>query len=120
MLEISGINNKMSSTAEQLSAISREVDQDVRVAITSLQFQDLSTQLLSHIQGRVEAIEAMLGSLASISVSENGAIVDPADDSSQRLERFQQAIDEATETIRQLKHNPVTQEQMAAGDIELF
>ncbi|MEN6587954.1 MAG: methyl-accepting chemotaxis protein [Sulfuricella sp.] len=120
MLNISGINNKMSSTVEQLSAISREVDQDVRVAITSLQFQDMSTQLLSHIQGRVEAIEAMLGSLASISVSENGAIVDPADDSSQRLERFQQAIDEATETIRQLKHNPVTQEQMAAGDIELF
>jgi len=120
MLNISGINSKMSSTVEQLSAISLEVEQDVRVAVTSLQFQDLSTQLLSHIQGRVEAIEAMLGKLASISVSENGSIDDPSDDSSQRLNRFQQAIDEATETIKQLKHNPVTQEQMAAGDIELF
>jgi methyl-accepting chemotaxis protein len=105
---------------EELSAIANEVEGDVRVAVTSLQFQDLSTQLLSHIQGRVEAIEAMLNKVASISVDENGAVDDPADDSSRRLARFQNAIDEAADTIRQLKHNPVLQEHMAAGDIELF
>jgi methyl-accepting chemotaxis protein len=120
MGNISTINVKMAHTVEQLSAIANEVEGDVRVAVTSLQFQDLSTQLLSHIQGRVEAIETMLGKVASISVDENGAVDDPADDSSLRLARFQQAIDEAAETIRQLKHNPVTQEHMAAGDIDLF
>ncbi len=120
MENVSGINLKMSSTVEQLSAIANKVEGDVRVAVTSLQFQDLSTQLLSHIQGRVEAIEAMLGKVALISVDENGSVDDPADDSSLRLMRFQQAIDEAAETIRQLKHNPVSQEHMSAGDIDLF
>jgi methyl-accepting chemotaxis protein len=120
MENISSINHKMSSTVEQLSGIANEVEGDVRVAVTSLQFQDMSTQLLSHIHGRVEAIENVLDKLASISMEENGAVDDPADDSSRRLARFQQAIDEASETINQLKHNPVLQEHMAAGDIELF
>ncbi len=120
MQEISVINHKMSTTVDQLSTIANEVEQDVRIAVTSLQFQDLSTQLLAHIQGRVDAIECMLSSIATISMDENGAEPDPADDSSLRLNRFQQGIDEATEMIKQLKHNPVTQEQMAAGDIELF
>jgi methyl-accepting chemotaxis protein len=120
MGNISSINTKMSMTVEQLSAIANKVEADVRVAVTSLQFQDLSTQLLSHIQGRVEAIESMIGKVASISMDDNGAVDDPADDSSRRLARFQLAIDEATETIKQLQHNPVTQEHMAAGDIDLF
>ncbi|MFH1495224.1 MAG: methyl-accepting chemotaxis protein [Pseudomonadota bacterium] len=120
MENISSINHKMSSTVEKLSGIANEVEGDVRVAVTSLQFQDMSTQLLSHIHGRVEAIENVLDKLASISMEENGAVDDPADDSSRRLARFQQAIDEASETINQLKHNPVLQEHMAAGDIELF
>ncbi|MDO8893194.1 MAG: methyl-accepting chemotaxis protein [Sulfurimicrobium sp.] len=120
MGNISGINARMSQTVEQLSAIANEVEGDVRIAVTSLQFQDLSTQLLSHIQGRVEAIETMLDKVASITMEENGAVDDPADDSSLRLMRFQRAIDEAAETIRELKHNPVSQEHMAAGDVDLF
>lgn len=120
MENISNINDKMSLAVEQLSAIANEVESDVRVAVTSLQFQDLSTQLLSHIRGRIEAIETMLDKVASISVEENSAVEDPADDSSRRLARFQLAIDEAAETIREMKHNPVLQEHMAAGDIDLF
>lgn len=120
MQEISTINHKMSATVDQLSTIANEVEQDVRTAVTSLQFQDLSTQLLAHIQGRIEAIECMLSNIATISMDENGAEPDPAEDSSLRLNHFQQGIDKATEMIQQLKHNPVMQEQMAAGDIELF
>jgi len=120
MENVSSINTKMSQTVEQLSAIANEVETNVRVAVTSLQFQDLSTQLLNHIQGRVEVIETMLGKVASISMEENGAVDDPADYSSRRLACFPISIDEAAETIRKLKHNPVSQEHMAAGDIELF
>lgn len=120
MQNISGLNQQMEQTVSELSAIANEVEQDVRVAVTSLQFQDLSTQLLSHVQGRVDAIELMLSKIATIAMDENGRMDDPADDSSLRISRFQQALEEATETIKQLKHNPVTQEQMAAGDIELF
>ena len=37
-----------------------------------------------------------------------------------RLQRFHEAIDQASELIKQSKHNPVSQSQMESGDIELF
>ena len=37
-----------------------------------------------------------------------------------RLQRFHEAIDQASELIKQSRHNPVTQNQMESGDIELF
>ncbi|PWB58814.1 MAG: chemotaxis protein [Nitrosomonadales bacterium] len=120
MDNISAINDKMALTVDQLSEIANSVAEDVRVAVTSLQFQDMSTQLLSHIQSRVETIESMLGKIAMVSMDGNDKIDNPADDSRLRIQRFQQAIDEATETIQKMKHNPVSQEQVSAGDIELF
>lgn len=120
MNNISAINEKMASSADQLSSIANDVAEDVRVAVTSLQFQDMSTQLLSHIQSRVEIIESMLGKIAMLSIDDETGADNCVDDSRLRLVRFHQAIDDATESIQKMKHNPVSQEQVSAGGIELF
>lgn len=120
MSSVSDMNNRMTTTVEQLSAIANDVAEDVRVAVTSLQFQDMSNQLLSHIRTRVETIESMLQTMASVSMEEDTRIDNPADESRLRLQRFQLAIDEATDAIQKMKHNPVSQKQVSAGDIELF
>ena len=70
--------------------------------------------------GAREAIEAMLGKLASISVSENGSKTTRRTIPRSASSAFSRRSTRRHETIKQLKHNPVTQEQMAAGDIELF
>ena len=120
MGEIQELNNKMESTVGELSGIAGEVESNVRVAVTSLQFQDLATQLLSHINTRIGNMGAMVHGIAEIPITELNTGMDTRSECIQRLQRFHQAIDQASEVIRKSKHNPVSQSQMESGDIELF
>ncbi len=120
MGDLGDMNQRMSSTAENLSAIFVEVERDVGIAVTSLQFQDLSTQLLGHIEKRISSIETALAQLAAIPMDKLGHGSDARSDFSLRINRFAQAIDNATESIEQMQHNPVSQEHMSAGDVDLF
>lgn len=120
MSKIQVLNEKMSQTVDDLSGISNAIEQDVRVAVTSLQFQDLTTQLLAHIRNRIDALESTLAKMAIIPMEENGAEIKPREDCHRRLQHFTQAMNEAAELIKGMKHNPVAQEHMAAGDIDLF
>ena len=40
---------------DRVSALSRTLDEDIHGALTALQFQDLSAQLIQHVQDRLEA-----------------------------------------------------------------
>lgn len=120
MGNLSDMNQRMSSTAENLSAISVEVEHDVGIAVTSLQFQDLSTQLLGHIEKRIGMIETALSQLASIPLEQSGQGKDSRTDFARRISIFQQAIDSAVSSIESMQHNPVSQERMNAGDVDLF
>jgi methyl-accepting chemotaxis protein len=120
MLEtIQSINHNMLSTADQLSVIANQVENEVRVTVTSLQFQDLSNQLLGHVDKRIDILEDTMRSLSQISfgtgVGKNGL-----DGLHTNLTHFERAIEQATELIDKAKHNPVSQTSMGAGDIELF
>lgn len=120
MAKIQILNQKMSQTVEDLSGISGALEQDVRVAVTSLQFQDMTTQLLAHIRNRIDALESTLAKMAIIPMEENEVEVKAEEDCHRRLRHFNQAMNEAAELIKGMKHNPVAQEHMAAGDIDLF
>ena len=121
MLEtVKQINNNMSNTADELSGIAGQVEKEVHVAITSLQFQDLATQVLSHVNGRIDSMKSIMDSIACISLIETQHNADGLHDFNQHLNHFKQAIDEAAELIEKAKHNPVSQTNMGSGDIELF
>lgn len=120
MSEIQSINNRMSGTVNVLSEIAREVEADVRVAVTSLQFQDLASQLLNHINTRIANMGATIQSIAAIPVNNRVDNEDSRNECLLRLQRFQQAIEQASGLVQQSKHNPVAQNQMDSGDIELF
>ena len=89
-------------------------------SVTSLQFQDLASQLLSHINTRIGNMGAIIHSIAAIPINELGTDMDTRSECILRLQRFHQAIDQASELIKQSRHNPVSQSQMESGDIELF
>ena len=121
MLEtVKQINNNMTDTADKLSGIASQVEKDVHVAITSLQFQDLATQVLSHVNGRIDSMKSIMDSIACISLIETQHDADGLHDFNKHLNHFKQAIDEAAELIEKAKHNPVSQTHMGSGDIELF
>jgi len=120
MAEIQGVNDNMVSVVDKMSGIAGQVENDVRVAITSLQFQDMATQLVTHISNRVVALYTMIDNIAAIPMSEIAPEADARAECTARLQNFHQAIDQADELIRQAKHNPVTQQHMDSGEVELF
>ena len=120
MNEIREINDRMGSTVTDLSDIAGEVAGNVRMAVTSLQFQDLASQLLNHINTRIGNMGAIIHSIAGIPIDDATTGEDQRGECILRLQRFHEAIDQASELIKQSRHNPVTQNQMESGDIELF
>ena len=112
---LSAINAGGTQTVDELAQIACQVEHDVRIAVTSLQFQDLTSQLLAHIAQRIGALGEALEGVAAIRPAAGG---EPALHG--RLSALKRAIHEAAEHIAASSRSPVKQQQMAAGDIELF
>jgi len=120
MDNIQTLNEEMASAVSELTDISGQVEQNVNTAVTSLQFQDLTTQLLGHIERRISAMESVMGSIAAISLEEEDKTSDASLECRLRLQHFKEALTEAAKLVEQVKHNPVSQAEMSSGDIELF
>jgi methyl-accepting chemotaxis protein len=110
----------MEGTVTALSDIAGEVEGNVRIAVTSLQFQDLASQLLNHISSRIGNMGNIIHSIAGIPITDAISDQDTRSEYIHRLQRFHEAIDQASEVIKQSKHNPVSQNLMESGDVELF
>jgi len=110
--KIAAIDHLRTESMTEISRTSSEIDRDVREAVTSLQFQDLATQLIGHSHGRQDAMQKILEGLAS----EEQEFINRDD----RLDRWHAKLSEARATIEKTTHNPVKQVNVDSGDIELF
>ncbi|MBZ0091767.1 MAG: chemotaxis protein [Sulfuricellaceae bacterium] len=120
MQKIQNINADMNKAVNELSGISGEVSQCVNVAVTSLQFQDMTGQLLGHIDKRIDALENIMNKIAAIPIKASQASGGQDMTCYRRLRLLHEEIAEAVELIEQVRHNPVSQEEMSSGEIELF
>lgn len=111
-------NRRVETSADEISGISEQVGQEVRAAVTSLQFQDMANQILDHLAGRIAAMESVLAGLSDLSLA--GGAGGSDGDWDERLRHFKNWIEEASALIRNIRHNPVSQKSMAQGEIELF
>lgn len=114
------LNRRVGQSAGEISGISEQVSQEVRVAVTSLQFQDMANQILDHVNGRISALEAVLNDLSSLSASQEASYAATSAGCDQHLNLFKEWLDQASTMIENLRHNPVSQKSMAVGEIELF
>jgi methyl-accepting chemotaxis protein len=112
MVEVSKLNDTMMGAVEELSATSTQVERDVHTAVTSLQFQDMASQLVTHASKRMDAIQSILEGIASIEQRHQAG--------SDRLAILKAVVQEATSLVEKMRHNPVKQISVDAGDIELF
>ncbi len=103
------LNQKLAQTAGALNQRTELVAREVAAAVTALQFQDMTGQLVGHAQQR-------LGTLAETS-SHAAEALDAADEPALHAVRlrFEQSLAQARARL-----NPVKQESMDSGDIELF
>jgi methyl-accepting chemotaxis protein len=119
MLErVQTINRKTAETAEEISGIAQHVERDVHLAVTSLQFQDLSTQLLSRIESRLGTAAAALAALQTVSSTPAGP--QAPSDLRRYLAQCHAALAKVHEELPHSGSSPVHQTQMSAGDVDLF
>jgi methyl-accepting chemotaxis protein len=115
-------NRSRTETVGQLGAAAQEMEGRVNGAVTALQFQDMVSQLISHVQKRVEALDNVirhLGELADALRADAASMDAPAAIGALRTEtkKIASSLESlAAETI----NNPVGQRAMTQGDIELF
>jgi methyl-accepting chemotaxis protein len=106
----------------QLGGIADEVDMQVGRAVTALQFQDIVSQLLGHVGRRVDAVGDVskhLGQLAQ-TLQRNAATTNAAD-AMQSLQAETRRVSERLKEMEQATaNNPVGQQAMNQGGIELF
>jgi methyl-accepting chemotaxis protein len=91
--EVREVHVAMMHAVDELSSINSEVERDVGLAVMSLQFHDLTTQLLSTATRRLRGIDEALAALGS-----------------------------ATQTIElpSLTRKSIEQQHLDAGEVELF
>jgi methyl-accepting chemotaxis protein len=107
MLEdLAQVNGHTLQVVARLDNISGVIGAEVNRAITALQFQDMSGQLLGQMQGHCQRLEQFV-----VRLQEHARL--PAD---QQLSALQ---DERAQ-LRNRPTSPVTQTSMTAGDIDLF
>ena len=104
--QLDRMNGRTVSVVQELDGIAREVDSRVGQAITALQFQDMTSQLLGQLSQhhlRLQHVSQVLQQLAAAPATDWAGLVG-------------QASDHLAEGVA----TPVAQRTFAAGDVELF
>lgn len=102
----------------RLQALAGEVGEHVNVAITSMQFQDMTGQLLDRALKRVTGLREFLGTLGAhgqdlVPESGNDEIVE-------LLGKVSMALAIQSLELRSVLRKAVNQQHLESGDIELF
>lgn len=111
MSRIGEINQSMSVSAQNIDQHAGSVGQEVNAAVTALQFQDMSNQLIEHAQRRISEVSGLVESMTDC-IQRQGKLDDGL---AQARTRLREHVQKAGE-----RNQPVKQESMSSGDIELF
>ena len=117
MARVQQSNLEMSQVIVKQTEISGKVNEVVGSAVTSLQFQDLVNQLLQHSRLRLDSMQEAWQIIGDLAKEEQGSKSTSPDD----VDRVSQKVVEIFNSANQVsQRNPVRQEHMQSGDIDLF
>ncbi len=114
MLDISELNKTIEKNGVELGQISSRVEQNVAVAVSTLQFQDMSSQLIGHAQLRLAALREVANELGK------GADQTNSQEYLEQLAAYNRSLNQHVITLDEKKSSPVAQSNFNTGDIELF
>ncbi|MEY4592562.1 MAG: hypothetical protein RIR18_1457 [Pseudomonadota bacterium] len=121
MVAIEETNSNTGSLINELNQITTSVDQRAAQAVTSLQFQDMVTQLLGHVDHRIGLLCEVISDMRSVS---GHMYTQDSTTTMLELETVHQHIDELQKRLSQIQvhadKNPVAQTGYSSGEVELF
>ena len=122
MKALSAMNESRTAAIHSLSQAARDVEVEVNTAVTALQFQDLVSQLMRHVERRVDAMAILSRNLSHLShaVSEAARHGD-VDAAVNALRGETTGVMSSLERLQAITAaNPVRQDRLEQGDVELF
>ncbi|NDU85485.1 MAG: hypothetical protein G3H99_02615 [Ferrovum sp.] len=109
--------NRLQSVIQEQSSLNNRVENAVANAVVSLQFQDMVTQLVQNVEGRISDIQGVQQQVAEFAQKE----LTSAQLAEESLESEIASILMKLEQSREKQaRKPVSQQGMDAGEIELF
>ncbi|MFC5303358.1 methyl-accepting chemotaxis protein [Azospira restricta] len=118
MHDVEDLNRSTSHTVTELNQIAAVMESSVNQAVVSLQFQDMVTQLISHVGNRLGELQSVVAELGGAGAAAGGRL--QAED----LARLRGRLAQALATLDGVRHaednNPVKQQGFASGGVELF
>ncbi|NOU01637.1 MAG: hypothetical protein HOO95_08720 [Gallionella sp.] len=111
---IAAFNEAITQNAVELNLTSGKVEQNVLVVISSLQFQDMSSQLIEHARMRMQALQEVANEMSKQIDNPN------SHEYLERIAAYNQLLDKHVVSLDKRKANPVAQRDSSSGDIELF
>jgi hypothetical protein len=104
--------------AKRLEAFRQKIGDEVNAVVTGLQFQDLTSQLITRTIKRVNGLKDLLQELAN-----HGDEIDPSHEHeaiAKFLEEISHSLHEGSHALSGGLRRSVDQQDMVTGDIELF
>ncbi|MBX9899518.1 MAG: chemotaxis protein [Burkholderiaceae bacterium] len=107
-----------SDSIERLTVIQGNIARHINAAVTSLQFQDLTSQLISRTVQRSAGLREVLGTLGIVGdgIPQDGEV----DEIEVLLNEVTLRLQEQSIKLKSLLHKAVNQKHLDSGDIELF
>ncbi|MFZ2541618.1 MAG: hypothetical protein WAW75_07570 [Gallionella sp.] len=111
---LTAFNEAVAKNAIELNVISSKIEQNVLVVISTLQFQDMSTQLIDHARLRMTALQEVANEMGK------GGNNKSQREYLERIAAYNRLLDKHVMSLDKQKSNPVAQKDFDSGDIELF
>lgn len=103
--------------AEKLKARQSEISQHINAAVTGLQFQDMTNQLIGRIVTRVAGLRDVLD---GVGAGSSGISESNAEEIVESLSCINKVLEEQSNKLESALWKAVCQTHMESGDIELF
>ncbi|MBI5438103.1 MAG: chemotaxis protein [Nitrosomonadales bacterium] len=114
MMDLTELNETITKNAVELNRLNSKVEHNVGVAVSTLQFQDMSSQLIGHAQMRMAALQEVANEMSKGTDSPN------RQEYLEQIAAYNRLLHEHVVTLDAKKSNPVAQDNFDTGDIELF
>lgn len=121
MSEIEETNANIGNELKNVSNIAAEITTDVELALQSMQFEDMTNQLLVHLNKRVDTLRGFANASSLLRRDINGVNRNKvAGQLEEHISHLETVMSAAHELSEETSKNPVHQESMDDGDIDFF
>jgi len=115
LTEVADMNQQISGTLGSISGITGEIDNSVGLAVRSLQFEDIVSQVVGYVQNQAGDIESVLGQMKTAFAQPA-----PSGDYVAHLQAMRAQLGELLASQRAGRHMAADQTTMQAGEVQLF